>query len=103
MRSEIKFLERFLSSLKQFVAIYNRAEFPPNATMEVDYGFMNCQNFEETCNLLEIFKRLLEKANPLVLHQAWLTNKLFKFAQTSHHMDESQRRLMRNLYPSRWE
>ncbi|KAF7943452.1 hypothetical protein EAE96_011378 [Botrytis aclada] len=114
LRSEFKFLERFLSeppsgpqpsvwSLKQFVAIYNPAEFPPSQTLEVDYGFMNCQTFEETCILLEIYKRLLRGANPLELHEACLAGKLFEFAGSYHHVDESHRRLMRNLYSLRWK
>ncbi|TGO52514.1 hypothetical protein BCON_0140g00280 [Botryotinia convoluta] len=112
MRSEFKFLERFLSvspsglqpsiwSLKQFVAIDNPSDFPPNATLEVDYGFMNCQTFEETCILLEIYKRFLKVANPLALHEACLAGKLFEFAKLFDHMDESHRRLMKNLYPLR--
>ncbi|TGO64973.1 hypothetical protein BOTNAR_0082g00150 [Botryotinia narcissicola] len=72
MRLEFKFLQWFLSlspsrpqasvwSLKQFVAIDDPAEFPPNETLQVDYDFTNCQTFEETCILLEIYKRLLER------------------------------------------
>lgn len=114
MRLEFKFLQWFLSlspsrpqasvwSLKQFVAIDNPAEFPPNETLKVDYGFMNCQTFEETCILLEIYKRLLREADPLELHEACLAGKLFEFAEAYHHIDESHRRLMKNLYPLRRE
>ncbi|KAF7922174.1 hypothetical protein BELL_0761g00090 [Botrytis elliptica] len=112
MRSEFKFLERFLSgspsgpqpsvwSLKQCVAINSLAEFLPNATLQVDYGFMNCQTFEETCILLEIYKRLLREANPLELHEACLAGKLFEFAESYHDMDEGHRMMMRNPYPLR--
>ncbi|THV46494.1 hypothetical protein BGAL_0381g00010 [Botrytis galanthina] len=114
MRLEFKFLQWFLSlspsrpqasvwSLKQFVAIDNPAEVPPNETLQVDYGFMNCQTFEETCILLEIYKRLLREADPLELHEACLAGKLFEFAEAYYHIDESHRRLMKNLYPLRRE
>ncbi|KAM0134264.1 hypothetical protein ACHAP3_005577 [Botrytis cinerea] len=113
-RSRFGFLEQFLSvppfgsrpsiwSLKQFVAIDNPAEFLPSRTLEVDYGFINCQTFEEICILLEIYKRLLKVANPLALHEACLDGRLFEFANWFHDMDESHRRLMRNLYPLRSE
>ncbi|KAM3151938.1 hypothetical protein ABEW05_007674 [Botrytis cinerea] len=113
-RSRFRFLEQFLSvppsgpqpsiwSLKQFVAIDNPAEFLPSPTLEVDYGFINCQTFEEICILLEIYKRLLKVANPLALHEACLDGRLFEFANWFHDMDESHRRLMRNLYPLRSE
>ncbi|KAF5876693.1 putative zf-mynd domain-containing protein [Botrytis fragariae] len=103
MRSEFKLLEWFLSvspsgpqpsvwSLKQFVAIDNPAEFPPNETVKVDYGFMNCQTFEETCILLETYKRLLREADLLELHEACLAGELFEFAESYHHMDENHRR-----------
>lgn len=109
-RSAFPFLEGFLCippgglrpsvwDLKQFIAINDPAEFPPSRTLEADYGFMNCKDFEETCFLLEIYKRLLQKANPLELHEACLAGKLFEFAQRFHLMDESHRRLMRNFYP----
>lgn len=109
MRSGFPFLERFLSvppfgphpsvrSLKQFIVINNPTEFPPNRTLEVDYGFMNCQTFEEICILMEIYKRLLQKANPLELHEACLAGGLFEFARKFHQMDEGHRRLVRNFY-----
>ncbi|CZR61330.1 uncharacterized protein PAC_11226 [Phialocephala subalpina] len=77
----------------------NPPEYPPMPALEVDYGFMNCKTFEETCILMEIYKRLLEKANPLDLHQACLAGKLFEFAKKYHTMDKDHRRLMRNFYP----
>ncbi|TGO12410.1 hypothetical protein BTUL_0089g00470 [Botrytis tulipae] len=112
MRLEFKFLQWFLSlspsrpqasvwSLKQFVAIDDPAEFPPNETLKVDYGFMNCQTFEETCIPLEIYKRLLREADPVELHEDCLAGRLFEFAEAYHHMDEGHRMLMRNPYPLR--
>jgi hypothetical protein len=110
MRREFPFLEGFLSvppsgphpsvwSLKQFIAINDPAEFPAIAALEVDYGFINCQTFEETCILMEIYKRLLLKADALELHEACLAGELFEFAQKFDRMDEGHRRLMKNFYP----
>jgi hypothetical protein len=109
-RSGFPFLEEFLSvppsgphlsvwDLKQFIAINDPAEHPPIPALQVDYGFMNCRTFEETCILMEIYKRLLQKADPLELHKACLAGKLFVFARRFHTMDEGHRRLMENLYP----
>jgi hypothetical protein len=63
-----------------------------------DYGFMNCGTLEETCILMEIYKRLLLKAAPVDLHKACLEGKLFEFAQRFHSMDEEHRILMKNSY-----
>jgi hypothetical protein len=71
--SRFAFLEAFFSvsyrgthpsvgSLKQF--------YPGQLAVNMDYGFINCQTFEETCILLEPYKRLLRVANPLELHKA---------------------------------
>lgn len=109
-RSDFPFLEAFLSvppsgphlsvwSLKQFITINDPAEHPPIPAIKWDYGFMNCQTFEETCILMEIYKRLLQDADPLELHKACLAGKLFVFAQKHHAMDEVHRRLMKNAYP----
>lgn len=116
-RSDFPFLEAFLSippavvggppypsvwKLKQFVAIGDPAAgHPPIAAPQCDYGFGNCQTFEEVCILMEIYKRLLQHENvdPLELHKACLAGKLFAFAQKYDKMDEDHRRLMKNVYP----
>jgi hypothetical protein len=85
--------------LKQFVEINDPIEFEPIPAVQVDYGFMNCQTFEEKCILLEIYKRLLPRASPLDLHAACLAGDLFSFAQRFHKMEDSHRRLMKNGYP----
>ncbi|KAF2263123.1 hypothetical protein CC78DRAFT_604897 [Lojkania enalia] len=111
-RSDFPHLKEFLDassshvhpsvwSLKQFLVIDNPAEFPPVPAVQVDYGFMNCNTFEETCILMEIYKRLLQKADPLDLHSACLAGTLFEFAQGFHTMDEAHRGLMKNFYPLR--
>lgn len=113
VRSEFPFLEAFLSippaggpypsvwRLKQFLEINDPAPEHPQipAALQWDYGFGNCQTFEETCILMEIYKRLLQNANPLDLHGACLAGNLFAFAQKYHTMDENYRRLMKNSYP----
>ncbi|OGM40065.1 hypothetical protein ABOM_011281 [Aspergillus bombycis] len=109
-RLKFPFLEQFFSSppggphlsvwsLKQFLAINNPAEFPPIPVISVDYGFVNCETFTETCTLMEIYKRLLCDASPLDLHEACIAGKLFEFAERFHTMDQSHRRLMKNFYP----
>jgi len=108
-RLQFQFLEKFLSvpadgpqpsvwSLKQFLEINQPGEFPPIPAVYADYGFMNCGTLEETCILMEIYKRLLLKASPLDLHQASVEGKLFEFAQRFHTMEEDNRRLMKNFY-----
>ena len=84
-------------SLKQFLAVDNPADFPPCPAVSHDYGFRNCQTFEEVCILMEIYKRLLIKADPLELHTACSAGQLFEFAAKFDKMDEAHRRLMRNL------
>lgn len=109
-RSNFPFLKAFLSvppagpypsvwKLKQFIAINDPAEYPPTPALRWDYGFLNCQSFEETCILMEIYQRLLQEADPLELHKACLAGKLFVFAQKYHRMNEDHRRLMKNFYP----
>ena len=109
-RSDFPYLEAFLSippaglypsvwSLKQFIAINDPVEHPPIPALQWDYGFGNCQTFEETCILMEIYKRLLQNADPLDLHKACFAGKLFAFARKYHTMDEGHRKLMKNFYP----
>lgn len=109
-RLRFPFLEEFLSvpssgphlsvwSLKQVIAVDDPAKFPPSLAVGVDYGFRNCQNFEDICVMIEIYKRLLLKASPLDLHKACIAGKLFEFAQKFNKMDEIHRRLLRNFYP----
>lgn len=108
-RSDFPFLEAFISvppsgphpcvwNLKQFIAINDPAEYRPIPALQLDYGFVNCQTFEEICIVMEIYKRLLQNADPLELHKACLAGKLFVFAQKYHAMDEDHRRLMKNVY-----
>jgi hypothetical protein len=84
--------------LKQFLEINDYTIYPPIEPVKVDYGFLNCQGFEEICALAEIYKRLLRAANPLELHEACIENRLFELAHKYHSMDEDHRRLMNNSY-----
>jgi hypothetical protein len=85
-------------SLKQFLEINDFTESPPVEPVKVDYGFLNCQGLEEICVLAEIYKRLLQVANPLDLHEACIKNRLFELARKYHGMDENYWRLMNNSY-----
>lgn len=109
-RLRFPYLETYLSvppsglqpsvwSLKQFLAVNSPADFPPCRAVNFDYGFRNCQTFEEICILMEIYRRLLTKVNPLELYKACLAGQLFEFAAKFDKMDEAHRRLMRNFYP----
>jgi hypothetical protein len=110
LRSRLPFLEGFLSvgpagllpsvwNLKQFVEISDPMDHPPIPSVNVDYGFINCRTFEETCILMEIYGKVLKTANPLELHQACVAGDLFQFASGYVRMEERWRSLMRNFYP----
>jgi len=110
MRCRLPFLEAFLSvppagprpsvwDLKQFLEIGEPVDYPPIPSVNVDYGFINCRTFEETCTLMEIYRKVLQTANPLGHHQACVTGQLFQFASGYVRMEERWRELMRNFYP----
>ncbi len=110
LRSRLPFLEGFLSAppagphlsvwnLKQFLEISDPMDHPPVPSVNVDYGFINCRTFEETCTLMEIYGKVLKTANPLELHQACVAGGLFQFASYYVRMEERWRPLMRNFYP----
>ena len=107
LRSRLPFLEGFLSAdprpsvwdLKQFLEISDPMDHPSILAVKVDYGFINCRTFEETCTLMEIYRKILETASPLVLHQACVAGDLFQFASGYVGMEERWRPLMRNPYP----
>ncbi|KAF2127532.1 hypothetical protein P153DRAFT_295156 [Dothidotthia symphoricarpi CBS 119687] len=109
IRSELPFLEGFLSvppvgsrpsvwDLKQFLEISDPMDHPPVPSVNVDYGFINCRTFEETCTLMEIYGKVLKTAKPLELHQACVAGNLFEFASSHLRMEERWRPLMRNFY-----
>lgn len=109
-RLDFPFLGKFLSvpagglqpsvwSLKQFIAINSPADHEPNSAMDIDYGLLDCRTLEDTCILMEIYKRLLVKAGPLDRHQACLEGRLFESAHRFLNMDEKYRILMKNFRP----
>ena len=110
LRSRLPFLESFLSvppagprpsvwNLKQFLEINDPMDHPAVPSVNVDYGFINCHTFEETCTLMEIYRNVLKTANPLDLHQACVAGDLFQFASGYVPMEERWKPLMRNFYP----
>ena len=112
LRSRLPFLEGFLSvppagprpsvwDLKQFLEIDEPTDHPPIPSVNADYGFMNCRTFEDTCILMEIYRKVLKAANPLELHRACVAGDLFQFASAYPYlpMEERWRSLMMNLYP----
>lgn len=86
-------------SLKKFLAIEQLAKYPPIPAVSFDDGLMSCETFEETCILMEIYKRLLLEANLLDLHKAYLAGRLFEFAGKFDKMQEGHRQLMKHFYP----
>ena len=110
VRSRLPFLEGFLSvpppgpcpsvwDLKQFLEISDPMDYPPIPSVNVDYGFINCRTFEETCILMEIYGKVLKTANPLEFHQACVAGDLFQFVSGCMRMEERWRPLMGNFYP----
>lgn len=110
MRTRLPYLEAFLSvppngprpsvwDLKQFIEINEPVEHPPILPVAVDYGFFNCKTSEETYVLMEIYRRVLASANPLELHEACISGRLYDFADQHHPMNKKWEPLMRNLYP----
>lgn len=86
-------------NLKQFLEISEPMDHPPIPSVNVDYGFINCRTFEETCILMEIYKEVLKTASPLELHQACVAGDLFQFASGYVRLEEQWTSLMRNFYP----
>lgn len=110
LRSWLPFLEEFLSvppggarpsvwDLKQHLEINDPMEHEPVPSVYLDYGFMNCESFEEICVLMEIYRKVLASASPLELHQACIAGDLSRFASRFVRMKEEWRSLMRNPYP----
>ncbi|KAH7382685.1 hypothetical protein DE146DRAFT_760518 [Phaeosphaeria sp. MPI-PUGE-AT-0046c] len=110
MRLRLPYLEAFLSvppsgprpsvwTLKQFIEVNDPVEYPPALSIAVDYGFINCKTTEETHVLMEIYRRVLASADPLELHRACTSGRLYDFANLHYQMKEIWKPLMSNLYP----
>lgn len=87
LRFELPFLESFLNGirpsiwdLKWFLEINDPIDYALTPPSSVDYGFINCSNFEDTCILLEIYGKILKNTNPVALQLACETGKLYEYA-----------------------
>ncbi|KAJ4286493.1 hypothetical protein N0V90_013193 [Kalmusia sp. IMI 367209] len=112
LRSHLPHLEAFLSvppsgphpsvwDLRQFLEIGDPASYPPIPAVGCDYGFFNCVSFEDTCTLMEIYGRVLERADPMNLHKACIVGWLFEFVGHFIEVEERWRGLLKNPYPLR--
>jgi hypothetical protein len=110
LRTRLPHLESFFSvppsgphpsvwDLKQFLENEDPATYPPILAISCDYGFVNCNTLEDTCTLIEIYRRVLERADPIDLHRACVIGKLFEFASAFLEMKEEWRSLLGNPYP----
>jgi hypothetical protein len=109
LRMRLPHLESFFSvppsgphpsvwDLKQFLENADLATHPPIPAISCDYGFVNCNTLEDTCTLVEIYRRVLERADPMELHRACVIGRLFEFASTFLEMEEGWRLLLGNPY-----
>lgn len=112
LRSRLPHLEAFLSvppsgphpsvwDLKQFLEIGDPGNYPPIPSVECDYGFFNCQRFEDTCTLMEIYGQVLQRADPMELHRACIVGRLYEFVGQFIAVEERWKQLLRNPYPLR--
>lgn len=110
LRTQLPHLEAFLSvppsgprpsvwDLKQFLESSDLATHPPIPAIACDYGFANCKTLEDICTLAEIYRRVVDKANPMELHRACITGRLFEFASAFLEMEEGWKLLLENPYP----
>ena len=65
----------------------------------MDYGFIECDNYFDTMELKEIYRKLLECADHLELHQACIQGKLWSFANRHIRVDSRFEKIMWNPYP----
>ena len=109
LRSRLLLIERFLSvppvgphlsvwNLKQFLEINDPMDHLLILSVNVDYGFISCRTFEETCTLIEIYRKVRKTVNPLELHQTCVAGDSFQFGSGYVRMKEPWRSLMRNFY-----
>ncbi|USP80330.1 hypothetical protein yc1106_07604 [Curvularia clavata] len=110
LRTRLPYLESFLSvppsgphpsvwDLKQFLENADLTTYPPIPAIACDYGFFNCNTLEDTFTLMEIYRQVLNRANPMDLHKACITGRLFEFASEFLEMEEGWRLLLENPYP----
>jgi len=90
--------------LKQFITA-NDGSVSLQDSAAVDYGFKNCRTQEETNKLWDVYRQVLleGKADPLKLHAAAISGKIFEFVSGLIKFTKSQRKelrqLLKNPYP----
>ncbi|KAL4265869.1 MUB1/samB family protein [Pleurotus pulmonarius] len=94
--------------LKQFVIGTEDSAMQPIRPVWVDYGFINCSSDAERLDLKSIYKSVFQSTkhptmDPLQLHQACISGKLFDFVGQFYTFKEKKRdkyaRLFKNPYP----
>lgn len=90
-RSSVWHLQVFLNDEARIEA--------PNSIL-IDYGFINCNGrFGQVQQLKSVYRRVLQLADPLALHDACVDGRLFKFARGFVGLEPRLKKLMRNQYP----
>jgi hypothetical protein len=73
----------------------------PPASLQRDYGFWCCQQRDEVSRLKNHYAVILEKVNPMDLHNACTNGRLYEFArETGVLIDLKDKRLMQNNAPA---
>ncbi|KAF9499278.1 hypothetical protein BDN71DRAFT_1503317 [Pleurotus eryngii] len=94
--------------LKQFVLGTDDSVLRTPRSVWVDYGFINCASDTERLHLKSIYKSVFQSTkypnmDPLELHQACISGKLFDFVGQFYTFKEKRRnqytRLFENPYP----
>ncbi|KDQ23108.1 hypothetical protein PLEOSDRAFT_186168 [Pleurotus ostreatus PC15] len=94
--------------LKQFVLGTDDSVLRAAHSVWVDYGFINCDSDAERLDLKSIYKSVFQSTkyptmDPLELHQACISEKLFDFVGQFYTFKEKKRnkyiRLFENPYP----
>ncbi|KDQ50000.1 hypothetical protein JAAARDRAFT_165152 [Jaapia argillacea MUCL 33604] len=70
-------------------------------SIRVDYGFLNCKSTGELAQLKDIYRQVLQRpdANPLELHQACISGRLYQHVGGMMKLKKKFQRLMKNPYP----
>ena len=103
-RLRIPHLEDFLSNEANRSSVWDlrlfclQTIFDPPSLVCLEYGFIHCTTYEEKRLLKERYTEVLEKADPLALHQACRDQRLFEFCSryTASSLSDDYRRLMQS-------
>lgn len=100
-------LHRFLDSpSEERPSVYRLSQFTrdvdndePAPCLKRDYGFKFCTQREHVTKLRELYSMLLDRVEPIRLHDACRFGRLWEFTrETLGHVDPSMRRLLQNDY-----